>query len=98
MSNALIVPMGDLEKMAQVVVGSKLFGVETVEQAMTLMLLCQAENVHPMIALRDYHIVEGKPALKADAMLARFHAGGGKVEWQEYNDTKVSASFSHPGS
>jgi hypothetical protein len=95
--NALV-PLGDLEKMAQVVVGSKLFGVETVEQAMTLMLLCQAENVHPMIALRDYHIVEGKPALKADAMLARFQAGGGKVEWEVYTDTKVSAYFSHPAS
>jgi hypothetical protein len=97
MSTALV-PLDELKQMAQVVVGSKLFGVETVEQAMTLMLLCQAENVHPMIALRDYHIVEGKPALKADAMLARFQAGGGKVEWQEYTDTKVSAYFSHPAS
>src|SRR5258708_5163191 len=97
MSNALVT-LGELEKMAQVVVGSKLFGVQSVEQAMTLMLLCQAENVHPMIAMRDYHIVEGKPALKADAMLARFQAGGGKVEWQEDSDTKVSAYFSHPGS
>jgi hypothetical protein len=97
MSNALVT-LNELEKMAQVVVSSKLFGVETVEQAMTLMLLCQAENVHPMIALRDYHIVEGKPALKADAMLARFQAGGGKVEWEVYTDTKVSAYFSHPAS
>src|SRR5437899_2565283 len=93
-----LVPLGELEKMAQTIVGSKLFGVETVEQAMTLMLLAQAENVHPMIAMRDYHIVEGKPALKADAMLARFQAGGGKVEWEEYTDKKVSARFSHPAS
>lgn len=93
-----VVPMNELEKMALVVVKSKLFGIETQEQAMTLMLLAQAEGVHPAIAMRDYHIVEGKPALKADAMLARFQAGGGKVEWQEYTDSKVSAKFSHPQS
>ncbi len=93
-----VVQMADIERMAQVVVKSKLFGVETIEQAMTLMLLAQAEGVHPAIAMRDYHIVEGKPALKADAMLARFQAGGGKIEWEEYTDTKVSAYFSHPNS
>lgn len=97
MSTALV-PINDLERMATVVVKSQLFGVENLEQAMTLMLLAQAEGVHPAIAMRDYHIVEGKPALKADAMLARFQAGGGKIEWEEYTDAKVSAKFSHPQS
>lgn len=99
MSNAVaVMSMSDLEKMAQVMVKSRLFGVDSQEQAMTLMLLAQAEGIHPATAMRDYHIVEGKPALKADAMLARFQAGGGKIEWEEYSDTKVSAYFSHPAS
>lgn len=99
MSNAVArVSMTELEKMAAVIVKSELFGVKDASQAITLMLLAQAEGVHPAIAMRDYHIVEGKPALKADAMLARFQAAGGKIEWEDYTDTKVSARFSHPNS
>jgi hypothetical protein len=52
--------------------------------------------MHPAIAARDYHIIQGKPALKADAMLARFQAAGGMVKWKEMNDLRVCAEFSHP--
>lgn len=95
---AVAVPYSELERMAMTIVKSRLFGVDNVEQAMTLMLLAQAEGVHPAIAMRDYHIVEGKPALKADAMLARFQSGGGKIEWEEYTDKRCAARFSHPNS
>ncbi len=95
MSNALV-PLQDIERMAASIAASGLFGVKTKEQAMGLMLLCQAEGLHPAIAARDYHIVQGRPALKADAMMARYMQSGGKVEWHDYNDSKVSATFSHP--
>jgi hypothetical protein len=85
----------DLERMAVAIAKSGLFGVKTPEQALSLMLLAQAEGLHPAIAARDYHIIDGKPALKADAMLARFMAAGGRVEWHELSDGKVSATFSH---
>ncbi len=94
MSN--IVPVADIEKMALAVAKSNLFGVKTPEQAMALMLIAQAEGMHPAIAARDYHIIQGRPSLKADAMLARFQSAGGKVEWQEYTDAKVVGVFSHP--
>lgn len=95
MTNALV-PVGDIEKMAKAFASSKLFGIQNVEQAMALMLIAQAEGNHPAIAARDYHVIQGKPALKADAMMARFQAAGGKVEWVEVTDAKVSAYFSHP--
>ena len=95
MSNALV-PVSDLEKMAQAVSASKLFGITTQEQAMALMLVAQAEGLHPATAARDYHIIQGRPTLKADAMLARYLASGGKVEWHEHTDTSVEATFSHP--
>jgi hypothetical protein len=63
---------------------------------MAIMLLCQAENLHPAIAMRDFHVIQGRPALKADAMLARFQQAGGSVKWEEYTDERVSGSFSHP--
>ena len=91
-----LVPVGDLEKMAHAVAASKLFGITNPEQAMALMLVAQAEGLHPATAARDYHIIQGRPTLKADAMLARYLASGGKVEWHEHTDTRVEATFSHP--
>lgn len=94
MSN--IVPYQEIERMAQAIAKSGLFGIKTPEQAAALMLIAQAEGMHPAIAARDFHVIQGRPALKADAMLARFQAAGGKVQWSSYTDQRVSAVFSHP--
>ena len=94
MSN--LVSVADIERMSMAVAKSGMFGVRTPEQAMSLMLIAQAEGLHPAIAARDYHVINGKPALKADAMLARFQTAGGKVEWLDFTDDKVSARFTHP--
>jgi hypothetical protein len=90
------IALSDVMKMADIVAKSGLFGTKTSEQAAALMLLCQAEGMHPMIAARDYDIIQGKPAKKAVALLAAFQAAGGSVVWHEYTDSKVSATFSHP--
>jgi len=94
MSN--IVPMGDIQKMAKVAADSKMFGFKSEAEAMAIMLLCQAEDMHPAIAMRDYHVIQGRPALKSDAMLARFQTSGGKVNWTSYTDEVVTGLFSHP--
>lgn len=94
MSN--LVPFNEIEQMATSVAASKLFGINNKDQAVALMLLCQAEGLHPAIAARDYHLIQGRPALKADAMLARFQQAGGKVDWKEYTNDKVTGVFSHP--
>jgi acetone carboxylase gamma subunit len=94
MSN--IVPMADIQKMAQVAADSKMFGFKNQAEAMAIMLLCQAEDMHPAIAMRDYHVIQGRPALKSDAMLARFQTSGGKVNWTNYTDEVVTGIFSHP--
>jgi hypothetical protein len=95
MSTALI-PVDQVERMALAVAKSGLFGVKTPDQAMALMLIAQAEGMHPAIAARDYHVINGRPTLKADAMLARFQTAGGKVEWSDYTDQRVIGTFSHP--
>jgi hypothetical protein len=82
--------------MAVSVARSGLFGVKTPDQAMALMLIAQAEGLHPAIAARDYHVINGRPALRADAMLARFQAAGGSVRWHEYADQRVVGTFTHP--
>jgi hypothetical protein len=91
-----MIPVDAVWKMAQSVAASNLFGMKDPNQAMALMLVAQAEGMHPALAARDYHVINGRPALKADAMLARFQAAGGKVEWKKYTDAAVSAVMSHP--
>jgi len=90
------VPFTDIERMAVAFAKSGLFGIKTPEQGIALMLIAQAEGLHPAVAARDYHVIQGRPALKADAMLARFQAAGGKVSWDVYSDTEVTGTFSHP--
>lgn len=91
-----LIPFNELVQMAEVIAESKLFGIQNVKQALALGILCQAEGRHPGEAGRDYHIISGKPTLKSEAMLARFQAAGGKVEWNEYTDDLVSGTFTHP--
>lgn len=90
--------LGEIWKMAQAFSASGLFGINTPEAAMSLMLIAQAEGLHPAIAARDYHIIEGRPSLKADAMMARFQLSGGQVKWEKYTDEEVVGVFTHPNS
>ncbi len=82
--------------MAEVIADSKCFGIQNAKQALALGILCQAEGRHIGEVGRDYHIISGKPTLKSEAMLARFQAAGGKVEWHEYTVESVSGTFTHP--
>jgi hypothetical protein len=91
-----VIPFNDIERMALAFAKSGLFGIKTPEQGIALMLIAQAEGMHPAAAARDYHIIQGRPALRADSMLARFQQAGGKVIWNVYSDDRVSGTFSHP--
>lgn len=91
-----LVPFQQMEKMAVSVANSKLFGCKSKDEAIALFLLAQAEGVHVMTAVRDFCIIQGRPAMKAEAMVARFQAAGGRIQWHVLSDTKAEASFSHP--
>ena len=95
MSNAII-PFAEVTKMAAVAASSRMFGFKTQDEALAIMLLCQGEGLHPAVAMRDYHVISGRPSMKADAMLARFQQAGGSVKWTRYDETAVSGVFSHP--
>jgi hypothetical protein len=86
----------DMERMALAFAASKLFGVQTPDQALALCLVAQAEGRHPASAAQDYNIIKGRPSKKADAMLRDFLASGGRVEWHALDDTIADATFSHP--
>lgn len=86
----------DLERMAQAIAKSGLFGIKSPDQAIALMLIAQAEGKHPALIARDYDIIQGRPAKKSEAMLRDFIQAGGSVKWIKLDDTIAEAVFSHP--
>lgn len=93
--NALV-PFSDLSQMGHALAKSGLFGMKTPEQAIALMLVAQAEGMHPATVAQDYDIIQGRAARKTNSVLARFQAAGGRVEWHALTEQKADATFSHP--
>lgn len=93
---AAMVPFADMERMALAIAKSGLFGMKTPEQALALMLIAQAEGMHPAVIARDYDIIQGRPAKKAEAMQRSFLQAGGNIEWHQLDDKKADATFTHP--
>ena len=94
MSN--LVPVADMNVMAEAIVKSGFYGFKSKEQVMAVMLVAQAENKHPASVVQEYDIIQGKPALKSQAILARFQLSGGSVQWDEVTPKKVKGTFKHP--
>jgi hypothetical protein len=86
----------DIERLAGAIAKSRLFGITTQDQAIALMMIAHAEGRHPALAARDYDIISGRPAKKAESMLRDFLDAGGKVEWHALSDEIADATFSHP--
>jgi hypothetical protein len=97
MSNALaMIPLNDIQVMADAMAGSGLFGMKSPVQAMALMLVAQSEGQHPATIAQDYDVIQGKATRKTHSVLARFQAAGGRVEWHELTEAKADATFAHP--
>jgi hypothetical protein len=91
-----VIPFSDMERMAQAIAKSGLFGLKSPDQAVALMLVAQSEGRHPASVAAEFDIIQGRPALKSQAALARFQTAGGKIQWIVRNDHECTAEFSHP--
>ena len=99
MQNQIVVnnqSVQDIETMAKAITKSGLFGIKTPDQAVALMLVAQSEGRHPASVASEFDIIQGRPALKSQAALARFQASGGKIQWTHRGPTKCAAKFNHP--
>jgi hypothetical protein len=81
--------------MAKAITKSGLFGIKSPDQAVALMLVAQSEGRHPASVASEFDIIQGRPALKSQAALARFQAAGGKIQWTSRGPSKCSAKFAH---
>lgn len=93
---APIVAFNELQKMAEAFAQSGMFGAKTPAQALSLLMLAQAEGMHPSLAMQEYDIIEGKPARKSERIQARFQMSGGRIEFLAMSDKECEARFTHP--
>ena len=90
------IALKDMERMADSIARSGLFGMKNADQALALMLVAQSEGTHPATITQDYDIIQGRACRKTHSVMARFQQMGGSVEWIELSDTKAEGKFSHP--
>lgn len=90
---SMIQTLDDIERVAKIIADAKMFGITSAAQASTLMLICQAEGLNPVAALRRYHLIEGRPSMRADAMQGEFEAAGGGIIWHVRTDDTVAATL-----
>ena len=90
----------DVWKMAVHVSASRLFGATTPEQAFTLMMISQAEGIHPIQAMRRFHImtIGGKtmPSMRSDAVQGEMIAHGWSIKPVRRDAKEARALFAHP--
>lgn len=96
--NNQLMTVEGMRAVAQDFAKSRLFAMEQPEQIFALMMICQSEGIHPVQALKRYHIIEGRPSMRADAMQAEFQRQGGILEWVESSGEACEAIFSHASS
>lgn len=72
---------------------SQMFGCTNSEQGQILALECMSRGMPPLAMAERYHLIQGKLAMKADAMLAAFEKVGGSWEIKEYSPLATEIVF-----
>ena len=89
--------MDAVSKLGLMITRSGMFGCDKIEQGEILALQCIAERKAPLEMAKHYHIIGGKLAMRADAMLAEFRTRGGKVQWLAFDEKEAKARFIFDG-
>lgn len=92
-------PMSAITDLGKLFHQSQIMGVSTPGDGAVLALTCMCEGITPLEFAKTYHIIKGRPSMKADAMSARFRQSGGKVRWINLGDDgkEARAEFSYDG-
>ncbi len=96
MSNLVSINQADkFTVMATKIAQSGMFNIKNVNQAYTLMLIAEAEGKHFIDAMREYHVLNGKPVLQSREIQSRFQECGGRLKWVKSDDNEAEAVFFH---
>ena len=70
--------MTDLVRAGELLAQSGMFGISNAGAGFVVAATCHQQGISLMEFQRTYHIVNGKPSMRADAMLAELRKRGGK--------------------
>lgn len=84
-------PLAFVEQMGKSFHQSQIMGISTAGDGAILALTCMCEGITPLEFAKTYHIINGRPSMRADMMHAKFRSAGGKVKWINLGDDGKAA-------
>lgn len=69
----------DMKVLSKTMAKSGMCGVDNEAEAMVIVSACHARGIDWLEFVETYHIIQGKPSMRADAQLAAFYSIGGKI-------------------
>ena len=85
--------MGELRQLAESAAGSRFFGAATPDQALMIMLAGKDLGFSYTQALRSFHVINGRPTLSADAMVAICKASPDCEKFERVEETATSVTW-----
>ncbi len=95
-SNAAIAPIANMSEflsLAEQFEKSGMFGCTQPGQGAVILSTCQSEGISPFEFMNTYHLIENRPSMKADAMLAKFMQAGGRYKVLSFLKEKAEGHF-----
>ncbi len=84
-------PLAFIDQMGKSFHQSQIMGVATPGDGAVLALTCMCEGITPLEFAKTYHIINGRPSMRADMMAAKFRGAGGKCKWVNLGDDGLAA-------
>ena len=84
-------PMAAIAELGNMFHKSGIMGVATPGDGAVVALTCMCEGITPLEFAKTYHIINGRPSMRADMMHAKFRAAGGRVTWINMGDDGKAA-------
>lgn len=86
-------PIAFMTQVGEVFFRTAVAGVKSQQEGQLLALVCLMENKSPFEINREFHLMDGKLTMRADAMLSRFRMLGGKHQWVKDGADGVEAEL-----
>lgn len=87
----------DLCTIGTAIAQSGMFGINNPGAGLVIAATCHGQGISLLEFARTYHIIDGKPSMRADAMLAEFRKRGGKMRITENSLERAAAEFEFEG-
>jgi len=92
-----ITSMAEMQQAGELLARSGMFGINNPAAGFVVAMTCFQQRITPLDFSRTYHVVQGRPSMKADAMMAEFRKRGGKIKILKNTTEEAAAEFTFEG-